>query len=396
MSPHVHHTCILQEKKAALRMEIFMRKFALVQSKDYTTSEDHQLYNKVPMPLYSSFSTKASKFLYGLVTRSSPVAIAQIREALTTPPSSRSVAMQSTIMNMLLRTRGFSEYLSACSINNLVQLAGASSFIHLSEAGVTLASEGDFFDCCFIVITGSVNVVKWKSKKYRKKQSGGAANEFKYNNNKRHSTTKVVKKGIFIGEDVFCGKHCWKTDIVTASEGTSLCLIPIQAIAKQIGMVNIKSQNFIECFWKHMQLWNYSKIVYEKEIVHHFGDGLSKKLEHIDSSHYFFQNHSGSDAVASQEDSASHDSSTANPSQEDIQSWLTRRAHIRCYRPGEIVFEQGTESHLLFVVMVGECAHVRKLQATPPPLSGNSVESQKDTSEERSASVEVGFYNIYR
>ena len=57
----------LQEKENNIRMEIFMRRFALVDSKDYSTNEDHHLYDKVPMPPYSSFSSKTSRSVMLLV-----------------------------------------------------------------------------------------------------------------------------------------------------------------------------------------------------------------------------------------------------------------------------------------------------------------------------------------
>ena len=381
-----------------------MRRFALVKTKDYSTEEDLNLYDKHPMPLYSLFSTKASKALYALVTWSQPAVVATIRDALNTPPSTRSQVMQSTIMNMLLRTRGISQHLTMCSQQQLEQVSTACQFIHLAEPGTILANEGENVDCCFIVITGSVKVVKWKSKQYRKRQANGLEDKIKY---KRHPTAKVITKGIFIGEDVFRGKHCWRTDVITVSPDTSICLLPIQYIVKLIGMVNSKSQNFMKCFWKHCQIWNYSKIKHEKTTVHHFDDGLSDKLEHINSSSYFFRDqHSNSHhheppgyngvascgTVVSQTDLTQQDPSTNVATQEDMQNWLTQRAYLRCYRPGDVIFEQGSESHLLYVVMLGECAHIRELKYLSSVSKSKKVgetEEEKEQARAATSSVKV-------
>lgn len=395
-----------------------MRKFALVQSKDYFTDEDLHLFDMTPMPLYSLFSTKASKVLFRLVTWSAPAIIASIREALITLPASRSLAMQSNIMNMLLRTRGLSSHLTVCSQHNIEELAKACRFIHLASPGTLLANEGEYFDCCFIVLTGSVKVVTWRSKKYRKQQAAGLPDKINY---KRHATTKVITKGVFVGEDALRGKHCWKSDVISMTKSTSICLLPIQSISKHIGMGNSKSRHFLECFWKHCQIWSYTLVKHEKAIEHHYDDGLSQKLKHVNSSSYFC---SGADDSVddSQHDKCGsvchgqlHDISQQQEEeegscnvvmQEDMQQWLTRRAYIRCFRPGEVIFEQGSESHMLHVVMLGECAHIRALKYRPRPSSHcrtpgaksrgvTGVESDVEGKRPATLSVKVFLHYLY-
>mmetsp|Transcript_7197 Transcript_7197/g.12103 ORF Transcript_7197/g.12103 Transcript_7197/m.12103 type:complete len:1027 (-) Transcript_7197:679-3759(-) len=385
----------IKDKEKAVRMEIFMRRFALVDTTDYTTPEDYHLYDKVPMPLYSIFSTKTSKVLYGLVTRSAPASIAQIREALRTSYSARSLSMKNNVMNMLLRTRGLSEHLTACSFHNLDQIANSCNFIQLPNNGTILAKEGEYFDCCYIVISGSVNIIKWKSKKYVKKQGGGRGDKTLY---KRYSTTNVITKGDFIGEDAIRGKHCWTFDVVSAASGTAICLLPLSIIQKHIGKVNSTSRNFIETFWRFNHIWEITMIKHEKEIVEHFFDGLSDKLAHIESSSYFFKD---GDANSNVLDtgveleglaalgifSSGGDSSTVPATEEEMQKWLTDRAYVRCYRPGEVIFQQGSESHLLHVVLLGECCLARKLSISTSQ-SGNQ-ESAKDNLNKSSASIEI-------
>lgn len=348
-----------------------MRKFALVDTKDYTTSEDHHLYDRVPMPVYSTFVTKTSKVLYGLATRSSPLTIAQIREALMTSIMNRSASMKSNMFNFLLRTKGLSEHLALCSQHSLEQIANSCSFVQLCDKDKLLASEGEYFDCCFIVLSGSVNIVKWRSKKLVKQQGAGIG-KVKY---KRYSTTKLINKGELVGEDSLRGKHCWRFDVSTAVGGASLCLLPIQAIRKYIGTVNSTSRNFIKCFWKFHQIWEYTKVKHEEKVIHHFDDGLSDKLEHVESSSYFFRGSSvdnastfpfGPNADRYFDNLSSHGESIAVASQDELQRWLTDRAYIRYYRPGEVIFQQGSESHLLYVVLTGECCHARKIKSVLP------------------------------
>ena len=321
------------------------------------------------------------------MTRSEPVVVAQLREALSTSPKSRPLAMRTVVMNMLLRTRGISEYLTLCTKQNLEQLSNSCSILHVSPGDI-LANEGENFDCCFIVITGSVNIFKWKSKKYRTDDDRDGKEKFKY---KRYSVKKVVTKGVLIGEDVFERSFTWNCDVTVASEDTAICIVPVQQLLKHVGYVNKRSCNFMKCFWKYLHLWKYSKICNKDRSVTHYRDGLSTKLDNADHSSFFFNSHS--DSSHNPLEKCDDDTSVDEPiTRGNVQKWLTKRAYVRCFRPGEVIFDQGSESHLLYVVMLGECGLIRRLESSPSVVKSLNSGDEKD---ENLSCVEVEYIILY-
>jgi hypothetical protein len=106
---------------------------------------------------------------------------------------------------------------------------------------------------------------------------------------------------------------------------------------------------------------------------YHYNDGLSEKLDHVDSSSYLINNVNNYDNDVKSIFSSSKifnsfpNNSIFSSSEKELasegmmQNLLTSRAHIRNYTPGQIIFEQGSEIHLLYIIILGECAHIRKL-----------------------------------
>jgi hypothetical protein len=166
---------------------------------------------------------------------------------------------------------------------------------------------------------------------------------------------EVFTNGGVIGENVFRGEYMYSYDIVHYSPDAFVCQIPVIAFEHFVGRSGKDVEEYLVHFWKRLRLWILIK-EYNKALV-------QQNLYEIKFKQF----------MVSQGGGNRRDNNNKIQVMNVIDS-----GRIRTYHAGDVIFEQGTPRHYIYIIKQGMAKYYREFK--PKPISAVNEEESDEMS----------------
>lgn len=184
----------------------------------------------------------------------------------------------------------------------------------------------------------------------------------------------VLTSGDVLGDSVFRGDYIHSVDIAGYAADTFVCQIPVGAIEHCVGRAGAMVEEYMVSFWKRLRLWGvirgYNKALVQAGLYQLKVQQLQLNLSNHNASDQNKKNSNnpnkdginGDNTVDNSNDPNHKVANTAALHAQTMEVMnVIESARVRTYHAGEVIFQQDTPRHYLYIVRQGMAIYHREL-----------------------------------